>query len=276
MAELRQIFHPGPPAAERVHTVRCHVTPRRVTLRAGMPLLDAMVAAVGQGVACWFDLSGVAASELAFVRPGRPPDDSHAAWYSATTMLQSAEISCAGAHLGRRAGAPFAHIHGVWADSDGAIYAGHLLADATILSRDSEVDVLILDGARMETTQDTETGFPLFRPVATVGVAPSNAILATAAPNQVIEAAIAGIAQTAGLENATIYGIGSLIGTEFTQGQGIDSFATEVLLTRASLSEDGVALAAVSIGIDGDHAEGELARSRNMICVTFELLLVGA
>ncbi|KMK64821.1 hypothetical protein [Puniceibacterium sp. IMCC21224] len=273
MPEARRINHPGPPAVQRCDAIPCHATQKTVMLRAGLPLLDAMVEAV-DGAAAWFDLSGVDADTLSFVRPAPAPGDGHVAWYSATVTLEHARIVQAGAHLGRRDRAPFAHIHGVWSDQAGNLCAGHLLSEVTVLGRDVQVDVLVLDGARMESVEDPETRFTLFRPISTADITHPNAVLATARPHEHIQEIIATIAQECGLDRATVKGIGSLVGTQFADGTGIESYATEVLLTQGSVSDAGVDLNAVSVGFDGPQAQGRLARSKNTVCVTFELVLV--
>ncbi|OSP55219.1 hypothetical protein [Pseudoruegeria sp. SK021] len=272
MSDPRRITHPGPPAAVRFCAVPCRATPQKATFRAGASLLEAMVEAGGADAA-WFDLSGVTVRHLAFVRPAPAPGDGHAAWYSATTTLEDARIIRAGAHLGRRNGLPFAHVHGIWSDKAGQMHMGHLLSDVTIIGQTVDVDVQVLDGARMESADDPETGFCLFRPVSTGMITTPNAVLATARPNQTIEPAIANIARDAGIASATIKGIGSLVRTEFSDRDGIESYATEVLLTAGHLSISGVDLTAASVGFDGRYADGQLARGKNTICVTFELLL---
>ena len=96
--------HPGPAAAARVNALPCRATHRRVTLAAGATLLQAMAEAA-ESAGAWFDLSGLPAEKLTFVRPAPSPDNRHVAWYSAETVLRGAVIEQAGAHLGRRDGA---------------------------------------------------------------------------------------------------------------------------------------------------------------------------
>ena len=236
-------------------------------------MLDAMVAAV-DGAPAWFDLAGVQTGRLCFVQPAPAPGDGHAAWYSATTTLHGARIIRAGAHLGQRDGAPFTHVHGLWAGRDGRVRMGHLLNDATVVGEEAEVDAYILCGACMETTDDAETQFSLFRPVPTGAIASPNALLARARPNQTIDDALVGAARRAGVVHATVKGIGSLTGTRFADRNGPSSYATEVLLTEGRIDGEQVALAAASVGFDGAYDEGPLARALNTICVTFEFLLL--
>ncbi len=232
------------------------------------------MAETAEGRAAWFDLLDLATDTLGFVRPAPAPGDGHVAWYSETVMLDSARIICAGAHLGRRDGDAFAHIHGVWAGRVGERHAGHLLAEDTMLARDTEVDALVIEGALLESVDDPETRFRLFRPVSTGSVDRPNAVLATVRPHEVLDDTIAKIAYEAGLEKARIRGLGSLVGTQFDDHAGPDSYATEVLLTTGHLAEDRATLKAVSVGFEGPPIAGVLRQSRNTICVTFELLLV--
>jgi predicted DNA-binding protein with PD1-like motif len=267
MAKARTLIHPGPVAAERIATVPCVASHRQVTLKAGSTLLQAMVDAVGE-IGAWFDLDDIRVETLAFVRPAPAPDDGHVAWYSAQTVLTDAIILKGGAHLGRREGAAFAHIHGLWSESDGTRHAGHLLAEATVLSADHLVNVWVLDGAILETAQDAETRFPLFRPVATGTVENRNAVLATIRPNMQLDQALIIIAEVAGLQVKVIKGLGSLVGAYLEGQSAIVDNATEVLLT----SDAG--LGAIAVGFNGPAISGNLAPSLNRVCVTFEVLLL--
>lgn len=271
MVKLRHITHPGPRHPERTRAVPCRATARSVTLRAGISLLDALAE---HADAAWFDLSGLDTATLAFKRPAPASGDGHAAWYSATTTLAGARILQAGAHLGRRDAAAFAHIHGVWADNAGALHMGHLLAENTVLAMPADVEMFVLEGARMESTDDSETRFTLFQPVQTDDVANPNAVLATARPNALIDDALADIAHAMGLKSARVKGLGSLIGAEFVNGHSIGCYATEVLLTNGQLLPGGATLDAAVVGFDGPHATGTLTPHTNTICVTFELLLL--
>lgn len=226
-----------------------------------------MVDAAG-GKGAWFDLRDVQVKVLTFVRPAPSPDDSHVAWYGAQTVLADATITLAGAHLGWRDGAGFAHVHGLWWDRTGTPHAGHLLAEATVLAVDHPVDVWVLDGARMESTPDPETGFTLFRPTRTGPVDAPNAVLATISPNVIIDDALGKIAAVAGFPVSAIKGLGSLIGTRLSGRAGLDDLATEVLLTGDA--GKGV----MAVGFDGPAVAGDLATDTNRVCVTFEVILL--
>lgn len=263
------LVHPGPVAAERFTAVPCKATYRRVTLKAGSTLLQAMSDAAGDAGA-WFDLLGLPVATLSFVRPAPAPDDTHVAWYSMTTTLSEAMILRAGAHLGRRDGAAFAHVHGLWSDSDGDQHAGHLQAETTVLSADCAVDVWLLAGARMESAPDAETGFTLFCPTCTEPVDLPNAVLACIRPNEAIEDALEAIATATGLPVSAVKGLGSLVGTRLDGQPGLDDHATEVLLT------DNAERHVVSVGFNGPAVVGVLAKGANRVCVTFEVLTLSA
>lgn len=249
------------------------MTPARVTLRAGLTLLDALVEAVGD-VGAWCDLIDIPVRTLDFVRPAPAPGDGHVAWYSATTTLVDARIVRAGVHLGQRDGMPFAHVHGLWVGPDGVTHAGHLMPEATVLAEDVSVDVQLIAGARMNSFADEETQFTLFQPVACGTVADANAVLATVRPNEVIDDAIVTIAGQAGFDSAAVIGLGSLVGTVLDGHAGVADYATEVLLTDSNLSQRAPRLNAVTVGFVGLHRSGTLKPRANAVCVTFELLLV--
>ena len=267
MSEARVVQHPGSVAAARVSALSCRATRRRVTLPAGATLLNAMTEAA-DGAGAWFDLTDLPVEKLTFVRPAPSPDDRHVAWYSVETELRDAVIERAGAHLGRRDGAAFAHIHGLWRAEDGACHAGHLLAEKTVLSTDHTVDVWLLKGAMLETAPDAETEFTLFQPVAIEPVDSPNAVLATIRPNEVIEDGIEKCAAVFGSSVSAVKGLGSFVGTQLQGQPALMAIATEVLL----FGENG--RCAISVGLEGPPVRGELTARANRVCVTFEVLLL--
>lgn len=272
MADLPRIDHPGPMAPERMSSVRCRATEARVRLRSGVPLLDAMHEAAGGG-AGWFVLKDLVAQRLSFVRPAPAPGDGHAAWYSSTTTLENARIVRAGAHLGRKNGQPFAHVHGIWQDEAGGLHMGHLLSHETFIAVDAAAGMWRLEGARLEIADDVETRFSLFRPVWTESIEQPNAVLATIRPNVVLHEGIGQIARSGGIDEGRVLGLGSLVGTSFRGCPPIESYATEVLLDECRVQAGEVELAGASVGFSGGFREGLVARD-NVVCVTFELLLI--
>nr|WP_246253362.1 hypothetical protein [Sulfitobacter maritimus] len=230
-------------------------------------MLQAMTEA-SSGAGAWFDLRDIPTKTLTFVRPAPASDSHHVAWYSGETVLSDAAIRQAGAHLGRRDGAAFAHVHGLWQASDGARHAGHLLPEATVLSADCEVDIWRLDGAIMQSEPDDETEFTLFHPTATSVVDRPNAVLATIRPNELLEVGMAKCAATAAGPIETVKGLGSLIGVQLEDQTGLEDVATEVLLT------DRTGQDVVAVGFEGLAVAGRLTPGANRVCVTFEALLL--
>lgn len=267
MSKVPALQHPGPIATERISAVPCRATRRRVKLSAGSTLLQAMIEAA-EGAGAWFDLTDVPTEILTFVRPAPSPDDSHVAWYSDETVLQRATIRQAGAHLGRRDGKAFAHVHGLWTEENGTRHAGHLLAEKTVLAADHMVDAWMLEGAMLESAPDEETGFTLFHPSCTHQVGTPNAVLGTIRPNELIEEGIAKCSEVAGLSVSTLKGLGSLVGARLKGQSALNDIATEVLLVGPTAQH------VTAVGFDGAPVSGELAPLINRVCVTFEVLLV--
>lgn len=229
--------------------------------------MQAMIDAAN-GTGAWFDLTDVSTEVLTFVCPAPASDDSHVAWYSDEKVLRNAIIRQAGAHLGRREGEAFAHVHGLWADANGHCHAGHLLSEKTVLAVDHMVDVWTLEGAMFESTPDHETGFILFHPIGTGQVDNPNAVLGTIRPNELLNEGIAKCAATAGLSGSTVKGLGSLVGTRLKGQSALNDIATEVLLVGSTAQN------VIAVGFDGAPICGELSPLLNRVCVTFEVLLV--
>lgn len=274
---LRTLRHPGPIAPDRWQAVPCRARPVRVHLRGGLRFGDAVaqgLAATGHG-AGYLRLSDIPMAALSYVIPAPAPGDGHAAWYSGTRTIPDAPcIVTGGVHLGQRDGAPFTHCHGIWRGERTPGAMGHLLPDDSVLLNDCEVPGWGLTGAILTAGHDPETGFTLFQPRAQdAGVQDPDAFLCRLRPNRDISTALATLAADLGLENAEIEGIGSLVGTRFTDGPAITPYATEVLLTRARIRAGVPDLAALSVGFDGFFRGGDLLPGRNAVCVTAEILL---
>ena len=264
---MRQITHPGPLAPERADVVPCQAVAVELTLRAGLPLTQAVAEALAsEGFEYgYLRLDGVALAPLVYVMPAPASPQGHAAWYSATHRLPEGVISHGGAHYGRREGRGFIHSHSRWEP----LGMGHLLCDDCVIARDAVVRGWGLRGAGLVAREDAETRFTLFRPQPTGPCAP-NARLVTLRPNQDIGAALQGI--HAG--EARIEGIGSLVGTTFQRAQSIDSHGTEILIVEGALDGQGMRLRVASVGFDGRSELDDLRPGQNAICVTAEILLL--
>ncbi|WP_164738174.1 PPC domain-containing DNA-binding protein [Frigidibacter oleivorans] len=274
--------HPGAEVLPRVSSTPCHA--RRVTarLQAGTTLLDAVSAAVEAAVAdggadggadgaCAI-LDGVALAGMAYVMPDGPPDDRHAAWYSETCTARNVTLDRATAPVGRRDGAWFLHCHAMW---NGGM--GHLLNDRCILAADCEVTLWLTQGARLEVAPDPETGFPLFAPRAMAAVTGANAATVTVRPHEDLHAALEAACATAGLIDADLHGIGSLIGAGFHDAPPMSAPMSEVLLLPGCRLEAGRigALPVACVDPWGTIHQGHLRRGAGPVCVTFEVLAVG-
>ena len=266
---MRVITHPGPVVAQRVDLQPCEAVALRLTLRAGLSLSTAIAGALRDA---GFDygylrLDGLALAPLVYVTPAPAPGDGHAAWYSARHSLSEALLSHAGAHLGLREGKAFVHCHGLWQQGG----MGHLLCDDCIVASDTQVRGWGIAGAGLVADADPETQFTLFRPKA-MGTGKPNAALLTLRPNQDISMALDAVGSDFGA--ARVEGIGSLVGSRFSDATDLASYATEILLLDATTGAAGTMLSAASVGFDGQPQRGTLIAGQNAICVTAELLLL--
>lgn len=269
---MRLITHPGPRARTRADLRPCRAVPLRVTLRKGLTLSQAISDALAQAGFRfgYLRLDGVRLAHMAFVMPAPASDAEHAAWYSATHRRADATILHGGAHLGQRDGRGFVHCHALFQSQE----MGHVLCEDSHLARDIQVHGWGLEGAGLVAQPDDETRFTLFRPQP---CAPQGqgAWLLTLRPNQDIIEALQQIARRQGIAHARIEGIGSLVGTHFTNATQIDSHATEILLLDGALRPDGLVLSAASVGFGGAGRTGVLTTGANAVCVTAELLMIG-
>ena len=272
------IRQPGPPATQRRVAVPCRGTALRLRLKAGERLLDAVAQGFAQagfdsGVA---ELPALALNPFAYVMPAPARDAQHAAFYSqpfappGVARLHEGAIT-----FGVRDGAPFFHAHALWREADGKECGGHILPETTRLAEDAEVDAFGLDGARFEATQDAETNFKLFEPVA----APANrrgerpALALRLRPNIPFAPTLQALAQEAGFARWRARGgVGSLIGARFESGEVIENFATEVFLRASQGSGSSVQIGLVDMA--GAVRRGPIASQDNPVLMTFELCLV--
>jgi hypothetical protein len=129
-----------------------------------------------------------------------------------------------------------------------------------------------LRGARLQVSADSETHFPLFQPVALGGG--QGAALVTLRPNQDIGAALEAAAQEAGMPEAQVFGLGSLVHPRLVGQPPIDSFATEILLREGRISGGKAQLRSDLVTLDGRLLSGVLEPDANGVCITAEVLLV--
>lgn len=276
MSAPRSIRQPGPPAAERVLAIPCRARPLLLSLKAGERLLDAVARGFAQagfesGVA---ELGPLALGPFSYVMPAPARTPEHAAFYSdvftppGITRLEEGALT-----FGLRDGAPFFHAHALWREADGKASGGHILPETTRLAADAEIDALGLDGARFEATQDRETNFKLFEPVAapTRGLDGARGLAVRVRPNAPFLPTLDALAARHGFRgHAARGGVGSLIGARFSDGGVIEEIATEVYLRPSAGAPTEIGL----IDAKGARRAGPILPADNPVLMTFELCLI--
>lgn len=273
---IATLSHPGPPLEPRWTALPCTAAPVALMLPARATLLASVAEALADYDGAWLWIEGAAMARLDFLIPGPDPTGRHVAWYAGPhRMPAGARIVRLGLHLGWRDGARFLHGHGVFAAPgwDGP-QAGHILPLESALAAPALATGFGLHGARLTVAPDPETGFPLFRPAPCGGG--GGALLVTARPNQDLSQAAERAAAAHGIADGTVHGLGSLVSPRLTDGGGVDSFATEILLTDGNLRDGRATLAADVVGLDGRLVTGVLQPGACGICVTAELLIRAA
>lgn len=278
---MRSIRHPGPAAPVREKVAAGRAVPLVLRLRAGLSVNMAVTGALAQaGYASGYaDLDQLAIAPMHYVIPAAAPDRSHAAWYSDTRSPAGVvTVERAGVIVGIRDGEPFIHCHGIWLHNDGERRAGHLLPHEAIVARDTDVRAWGLDGAAFVAKDDAETNFKLFSAEAAADdgelSSRQRALACTMRPNGDISAAIERVCQSHGFMNASVVGVGSLVGVDFADGSHVPSYATEVMVRRGTVAEGRCELDVALVDMNGDIHEGLLAHGSNPVCVTFELVIV--
>src|SRR6478609_5204886 len=134
---MRQIIQPGPAAPERIQWIEAHGRRFRMSLAAGLPLLEAVrrgFAAMGftSGVVT---VDGLVLGPFAYVMPALSKTPEHAAFYSDTFRPAGVtRVETGAMTFGMRDGAPFFHCHALWTEADGKVSGGHILPDDTVLA----------------------------------------------------------------------------------------------------------------------------------------------
>lgn len=279
---MRSIVHPGTPAAPRAPALPCHVHELAVTFAAGRPVLEAVTEALAPlGIdSAVVEIAGGVLDPLVYVMPAPSDDGVHAAWYSETHAPEGrSPIEAMTFSYGRRDGEPFLHCHGIWRHADGSRHAGHLMPMDARFAEPVEARVLAVSGAVFDQLEDDETRFRLFTPVAHDGPPEGQrGLLCRIKPNVDVHRAIEQVCADNGITSASLHGIGSLVGCDFVTGARMTSYASELFIRSGSVERrDGTPVATLDIAIvdiDGGIFEGEIERGGNVVCVTFELLLV--
>lgn len=259
--------HPGPASGPRLQMARSRVSRRRIELAAGVPLDQAIPAALQGDGSAWIVLGG-ARADIRFVLPDRATDGLHAAWYSPVQTLAAATIHRAGIVWGLREGRGFGHCHGLWGSA-----MGHLLLDQSVLCAPCIAEALIFTDARFEASPDAETAFTLFKPVQMSEPDRTEAALLRLAPHVELASGLSDAMGRLGWDRARLAGLGSLDTARLADGRLLDSHATEFLIRPGAIDATGRGVGLDIVGIGGAHLQGCLAPLGNRICVTAELVL---
>ena len=282
---MRRIEQPGPPVPERIQWVKARGRSFRLTLDAGLPLLEAARRGfAAQGFAGGtLNIRGGALGPFAYVMPALSKTKENAAFYSDTfrpagvTRLKLATMT-----LGERDGAPFFHCHALWREADGHLHGGHIVPEETFVAEPFEVDAFGIDGAMFMAERDPETNFKLFGPIscaATGTRTTSRAFALRLRPNQDAAGSLEAFCRERGIVNARICGgVGSTIGARFVDGRSVEPFATELAITSGVIALDasGALEAALDVALvdyTGGIAEGRMIRGDNPVLMTMELVL---
>jgi len=285
MARPAYIQQVGPEVLPRVSAVEGRGRAFSMTLKAGLPLVDA----VRDGFAREGFASGVlnfgeiALGPFAYVMPALSKDGKNAAFYSDTFRPDGITRTEEGAlTFGVRDGAPFFHCHALWREVDGKRTGGHMLPEETIMAENAVVSAFGITGAGFEGNLDPEINFKVFGPVAAPQRAAQTEARAFAMrlhPNRCFHTLLENFAREKGLTSATVYGgVGSTIGALLEDGPEIENFATEVYINRGTIERDttGNPVATLDVGLvdyTGGMAQGRLKRGANPVLMTFELIV---
>jgi len=280
MSRAQMIRHPGPRSATRRFVVPGHARRVAIPLPRGA-VLAAAVAAAMDALGCdtaVLVLDGLAVGPYHYVMPAtESPDGKRAAWYSRTYSGDSAILEHATTTVGRRDGEWFVHCHAVWDRETGRTKSGHLLPDSVTVAEDATITGFVFDGGLFEFADDAETGFAVFRPrpMSLAGPAghPVNAAIVSLAPFEDVGEAVSQISGELGLEDAQLFGLGSLIGADFESGPSMESPISEVFLLPGARPGH---LPMHCVDPDGAVFRGVVRPGTAPVLVTFEMILVAA
>jgi len=268
------IRHPGLEAKSRIASARGEVTRRSVHLKAGQILMDA-VAQVMDDAKCdsgVIVLDGIDVGPFDYVMPSYSNDGIHAAWYSETHSCKAARLDHATAIVGRRADAWWLHCHTRW-QSDRGVGMGHLLPDTVVISTDAVVTLYAFEGGSFDVGFDPETAFPLFH-VQGEGRSYGNALIAKVCPHEDLYTSVQALISEAGFSQATVFGIGSLIGASFEDGTPMQCPISEILIAPNAQWDGSLELPIHCVDTDFNLFYGNVVSGQAPVLVTFELMII--
>ena len=281
---MRRIDHPGPFARERRLTADCALAQADITLPPGASLLETMSAVLDSRGAqsAVASLRGGAFEPFVFVMPALSPTSAHAVYFSdrheprGRVRLETANVT-----LGRKDGQPWLHCHGTWRDRDGNRLGGHVLPNEALISQAIEASIWFMDGAVFDVRPSPETAFSLFEPTVSVPLAAdtSGVFAMVVRANEDLCTAVEAECRERGIQRAIIRGgVGSLVGTQFSDGREVIPFVTEVFISNGTIATDarGTLVAELDVCVIdylGGLSEGRLQRGANPVLVTFEFVI---
>lgn len=272
---MELVIHPGPIRQSRQDLAACEGMETEVVLAAGVSLdvaVNQALEKLGRDSA-YIDIRAAKAAPLNFVGPIYHPEGNKAAWYSETRVFEHGFIEQLGIIVGKFEESIFLHGHGVWSADECKQTLGHVLPSETHLAEPTTVRVVALSGVRFDRRKDEETGFDVFH-VDSMDEGNSSFAALKLFPNQDITQALSAARKSLGWEAARAFGIGSLNGAVFANGNRLYPQPTEFLITNAKLSELEDYINVSIVGVDGKqfHA-GRLKPNKNPILITTEIVL---
>jgi hypothetical protein len=309
----RHIRHPGTPdATVDVQACCLRRVVLADGLPTGLPLIEALSQAltahgVTSAVLRLPERGDLQLDPFPYVLPALSRDPAHAVYFSERHQAPGGVQVLAGAiTVGRRGDQPWLHGHLDWVElgadgqpTTGQRRCGHVLPNEAIVVRsDQPIEAWALEGAAFEVVPDEYTRFSLFKPLAravgdvavllpasSTGDEPRPALAVRVSPNVDLCLALEAVCRERGITSATLRGgVGSTVGVVFDDdGLGatrtVEPFVTETLVRQGRVFTDtasGELRAEVDVTlIDhlGGRHRGRLARGRNPVLVTFELVL---
>jgi predicted DNA-binding protein with PD1-like motif len=294
MIRAPMLRQPGPR-----HPVRVDYRLSRVRSRAYRPTSSA----TSLTEALWSQLDGENAEaavvwigdgtlgDVDYVIPAVSADGARAVTFSEPRHdAGPARLVSACATLGFKDGVRFVHCHGIWRRRDGVVHGGHLLPDRNGLIDQARGLVHSLEGVRIEALPDAETNFPLLQPT-TRGAIPmidaaeldATGMFVRIRPNEDLVETVEKLCLAEGLAHAVIRAsLGSLVGACLEHADGseewVDGPVVEVVSMVGHVAPDEhgtprASIGGVVVGTDGRLHAGRFAPGRNLVAVTFELVL---
>lgn len=270
---IATLAHPGPAYARRWAALPCSAQPVDLILPVADTLAQSVALALAGFDGGWLEIDNAPLANLEFVVPGADHTGQHAAWYAGPHRMGAGMVTHLGLFAALKDGAPWLHGHGGFAASgwSGPDF-GHILPLDSRLAAPTRARGWALTGTGFEVQTDPETGFPLNQPAALGGGV--GAALITLRPNQDMGAALIAAAAEAGITQACVFGLGSVVHPRLIGQPPIDSYATELLLTKGRIKHGHADLEVELITLSGARHTGILEPGKNGICITAELLLI--